>query len=443
MRRPLALASVFVTLAVTLPLPAQVPPGWAVYSRRDDPALTLTGGISLLDPRTGTFAPLTGLPLPAELTSTSTTTWSGARGIAVRDSDGVIFAAGVQRNVGMPVHVFRIDVAGTAVTAITPYPIGASNGQAIIEQMDWLPDGRLVFAHRGLTGQGQGVGFLDPATGAVTMRAAGIGASTLTGMCVSRDGNTIYVGATWNLGQVLRMPVTGTAYGTPVANISGGLYQLAMDHQGLLYVGARPSSVQVLDPNAPLPTPTVVNPIARPEAMTIDRVTGRILVATGGGSPNYSWIDPATGQATPVPGTYPLDYPVGIAYRNPLSPYGAPAVGAQNDYRWSWEANPGGAPAAGNLGFTITMNSSPGTAFGFLALSAGRIAPFSLPSPAVSNILLDPNLVGGWLPLLPAAQASVQLPLPPTLPPMTVYAQVFHFEGNAILGSQGLLIGVH
>lgn len=423
-------------------LVAQVPPGWAAYSHTNDPAQGMPGGVSLFDPVAGTVTALTGNPLPAELLGAAPATTSGAECVLVRDSDGVIFAGCLNRTTGATTHVYRIDLNGTAVTNVTAYPVGTSGGASYIEQMQWLPDGRILFAHRGLQGIGQGVGTLDPVSGTVSLRASGVGFVFERALALSPDGSTAYIGTSYNNAQVYRLPVAGTGLASLLCNVpANGSYQCQVDHRGRVYLATYASGVYEIDPVAVPVTAQLVTAVGQPTAMGIDRVTGQLLVGTIGPSMGFSWLDPVTQTLTPIPGTYPTNSPTGVAFRHTLAPYGTAAPGS-NAHTWQWQANAGGAPTAGNLGFSVTMLSTPGTNVGILAISGGAVAPYNIPSPSVVNVLVDAAQLGAWVLVLPSTPATTPIPIPPGLPAMDVFLQTFHLDNGAWLGTEGLRVSV-
>ena len=134
------------------PLRSQVPDGWYVTTHlklcTDLPWLA-DGRILVINPETKGLVQVSGLP--DELLSRPCQGWSqGAKGILVRPEDGAILV-GETTTTGKTVDIFLLELDRFAVSGLTRFPVGTDIDEVgIIDQMEFLHDGRVLFSLTGL-----------------------------------------------------------------------------------------------------------------------------------------------------------------------------------------------------------------------------------------------------------------------------------------------------
>ncbi len=467
----------FVTLLAIAPITtAQVPVGSAVVGTASGPSSSGTAGLFLVALPGGAVTPVTGLP--AYLRSTgATATEQGVASVAWRSGDGAI-VVGTVAAAGGPalgnVELFLFYLNGSAVdpTRTRQIQLGTttnSGGAWVVV----LPDDRILVA----AGQGGGLlptgpmanhalAIVDVSTPTPsftllpqpTIPAGGLGG----GVAVDPTGRFVYMPYTTTPGQPTRVATLyrhelATGQTCAIATWPGQLAQgLWCDDDDTVYVNASNLTtlahhVHAVRPdgcNAATVTTTQSLLSVAPSGLALDRASGRFLVPSAAFAPGFPvanlnrlWlVDPATGAATPVAGS-----PQGwgsmsrsVAVNNAIDSYGARSDG-QNHYWFDNFPNPGGQPTIGNLGFTLTMAASSGTATAsVLALSFGRGSTTLLGA----EILVDlSSIVTFGVPSGTAVPFA--LPIPPVvgLSGLVLTAQSLHIEpNNGLAGSRGLTL---
>ena len=434
---------------------AQVPDGYAVFGAFGGGA---TGqGIYFCHPRDTTAPPIAVANLPQNLSSAG----SGSRGVASllrRPSDGaLIVGERAPANASVDVHVLHL--TGNAVTFAQLFSCGTSVTFGEIPQMGLLPDGRVVvgasdlkqgsqLAHffNGGAFNWQGLSTLDTKSGqwqtiAVTNWSAFAG--VINGLAVSRDGNTVYIGA-WissSSGALWAVPVVGGT-ATMVAAMPFGASNVTIDQDDTVLVTALngPPNLFRYDPvsTALTPVPSTSGPM---NAIAIESATGNYMVCTANaGLPprSIAWRTPAGTenvlQVTPTAATLSA---IDVNPNPESHGAGTPALAS---YHWVTAPNPGGLPEVGNAGFSVTVAASqPMLAQGLFAFSNAAIPPVSALG---VNILIDPTGASLFLAILiDTATFPIPIPATPSLVSTVLFGQSFWFElvaGGGFAASPGI-----
>jgi len=455
------LSFVFVVLANSAAIQAQVPPGWAVVAGYHFTGYPL-GGLHLVHPsQPGAALPVTGLP--AELTgpSTSSNFGMGAQSV-LHDPRSGRLVVGEVAPAGNSVDIHLITLQGTAVSSIVTYPIGTPpNTFAAVPQMAWLGED-IVFGFTGRNVQSgpmaqQLLGILRPRLGPpgtpgtlapVPMSPlpsftspGGLRAITVdeeNGFAYMATENAGISTGLWRVG----VPGPGTAVApTLLLTIPAVVRQMAFTGGKILVSGVvdnvsfvpylasvNPATLAVV----PLPSAMLVNPLG----MCIEPESGALLVADFGiGS--LARVEAGSTALGVTPGI-----PTGVAVNRSMQVYGdgTPGVG---QYSWRNAPNPGLAPTVGNLGFSLTLDANPGAAPGLLALGLdAAMLPFASLG---FTLLVEPStmLATQFLPAQPVT--VVPLPLPPVagFAGISFYVQALMLESTSIAATRGLRVGVH
>lgn len=446
-----SLAGVSAALAgvLAVAVPAQVPDGWAVASRfRDANQPTLPGGLTILHTdRAGLSMEVRGLG-PDLTGSSAQFQINGASSVLVRPTDGALVVGEHVTGITASVDIHLITLNGIQVAQDRLFNVGQVTspiGYGWIDQMAWLPDGRVAYTLRGqffntMLPAGSTVGALDLATGQLGPLVTNL-PGTPNALAISPNGSTLYVGLFGSgSSRILAVPTAG---GTPRPSppFPGTILQLATDNDGTLLAGfsRAPDDLLRIDPAtwATMPIPGMGNV----NALTVDSVTGN-AIAYGfvNGAEALTVIEPS-GALRPLVGIGPAEsIPSGLAVAASMATYGA-ASPSQNLHAWEIAPNPGGAPAIGNMAFGLTIDTSPGTAPGVLVVGT---RPGSLPLAPGRILRVDPSSVAALFYLPPAATNTLAMPIPAdsAFLGLRLFAQSLHLEGNAIAASEGLRLTV-
>ncbi len=340
-------------------------------------------------------------------------------------------------------HVLHL--SGNQVVFAQLFSCGTSVTVGEIPQMGLLPDGRVVVGASDLQPGGQlahffnggaynwqGLAILNTTSGQWQPIAVGNWAAfagVINGLAVSRDGNSVYVGAyiSSSAGALWAVPVAGGT-ATLVASLPFGASNVAIDDDDTVLVTALngPPNLFRYDPVAAImtPVPSASGPL---NAIAVERATGNYLICTAnGGLPARSVVwRTETGpenvlQQTPTTATLSaID-----VNPNPESyGTGTPALAS---YRWL-TPNPGGLPQAGNASFSLTVAASQTmVAQGLFVFAAAPVAPVNVLG---VDVVVDPASASVFGAVL-VDEATFALPVPavPSLVGATLFAQSFWFE---------------
>jgi hypothetical protein len=178
-------------------------------------------------------------------------------------------------------------------------------------------------------------------------------------------------------------------------------------------------------------------------AVAVERVTGDLFLNQGNSQPSV-WIShvapgpTVTPLLTPPPGGW--GYPSGIAVNDDPEAYG-PATPGANTYTWALAPNPGGLPLRGNLGFSLTLSSSPSGAPGAWFASVAPTAPFPLFGISV-NIEPAGMIANGGLAGTPAATIALPIPAIAGLAGTPFFFQTVHLDPLGLAASAGLALTI-
>lgn len=436
-------------LSLALPfsgIPAQIPQGYGVISHfKSSTAGSNPGGIyayPLHDALAGQW--ISGLGTSITGTGSSGVT-HGAGSILVRESDGAL-VVGQHTPAGLPVDIHVIQLNGFAVAADTLLNLGVSSGGGNVDQMAWLPDGRVLFIVRGIASGPFAVnrlGILDLVAGTATPVPVSGLTGTVNALTVDAAGTTAYIGCfnapAAGSSRVYSVPLPGGGPATIVATLAGDVLQLVMQDDGMILVGlgsSVPAGLLLLHP--PTGTTGLLHPsLTSVNAMAFDGPTGdRWFVGyePTGTLCGLHRLDATAALATPIacgPVTSGVGVASGIAIHRNLRPYG-PATATADTAAFALSPNPGGAPLVGNAAFSLTVTSALGVDPGIFVLSTlaanQPVAGFTL--------LVDFAAAFLVLPLAPSPSTSIPLPIPadPQLSGIAVFAQA-GFAGPAGLAT--------
>jgi hypothetical protein len=485
MKTSLIPAAVCVLLILAGPGTGQVPAGWIVTANFQwivpvpfwNPlGIPGNGGLFMIHPTTGARVAITGLP--PSITGAGASGPRGACSVLIAPGGGALIV-GDNAPTGSEVSLHIITLAGTAAAGITTYPLGTAGGTlpvGQVAQMALLPSGDILVAVTNLTSPGPlagtTLGIVRP-----SLPPGAPGSVLPVPLTVSLTGfmNALAVD-----------PVNPTA---PVAYF--GMFQSPSGSQSTIFRITLPA---VGPPPAPV-TPAWVSTLGGAgntvglTNLSWDAGAGRLWVSAFNAPPNLNRVDPATGGfvqvpaglgqlnavahedvtgsaivASALPSTSPYSVfrvnsagastllapaPAGgwgqlsgIAVNPVLVNYGVGTPGNAT-FNWSVQPNPGGLPAIGNAGFTLTITSAGIPAPGFFALSLGPAAMIGYGGWG-GTLLVNPLL----LPVLPLPHSGtipLGLPNDPALIGVTGYIQSFHSDPGApqgVAATDGLQVTV-
>ena len=439
-------------LALPVTALAQVPDGWPVVSRYQFQGVGPLGGLTLVEPSgSGVVLEITGLP--AELLGTSAGLASeGIASVLVEGRTGNLIV-GEHALPGTSTDIHVLSLSGLGVVADDVYTLGVAPVEGWVDQMAWLGDD-VVFTLRNnvTTGPmvGHVLGMLRPHLGPpgtpgtiVPVPLTFIPAGFMNALAVDEQQGRAWFGLNTSPLQSSIYEVSVPGDGTPaapvlVASLPTLIRNLAyVDGRLLAGTNGATSLWQIDLATSPATVSPVSSQFSRVNALAVDHVSGDVLIVDS--LTNEIQRRDAAGALTLLGSV--ASAPSGIAIRQSLAPYGEATAGA-NAYDWVLAPNPGGSPTIGNGNFSMTIASSPGTAIGVAGLSLGEAAT---PVPGLGfSLLLDPATLVLGETLLPAAHASVALPIPnvPGLAGMKIYAQAVFLEPSGMFSSRGLRVTV-
>ena len=302
-----ASAILFSVALLTPGLPSQVPEGWYAVSSFQFCAWSPPGRIVLVNPRTAEVVEVQGLP--ADLVALPCLDEAqGAGSIAVRAGDGAIVAGEITGN-GQSLDIYFLELDGFNVIKDERYPVGDviwNTGE--IMQMQFLPDGRVLFAFYGVTGgevSQSGLGILDlsksPANeAAVNILPVGLTLVSINALAVEPKSEMVYL-SKWGgftrsdiYSAELEAVLDGLETGDPsvvdydlVGTLPLGVTQLAVTLSGDIVVAGfgtggnlfiQPSASATFEQSCPDVT-ELDNDI---NALAVDPVTGEFYTHFGG-----------------------------------------------------------------------------------------------------------------------------------------------------------------
>lgn len=446
-------------------LPAQIPADWGALSVIESPQAPkgAQGGLAAFSPRKpNTWFPITGLSasLKYQLCGAGVRQPIGSNSILVRPTDGalVVGELATGRGATCEIHVLplkRLPLKGFVVVMknVASYTLSSNGGS--VDQMAWLPDGRIVFVYKAITRAGWpwwgGVGILNLKNGVFTKvpitnwpASSGQTKSIANSLAASADGKTVYLGMYFAKGLAL----TGELYSLPIAGgpltlitrfpvilpagVTSIMPSLQIDNDGQILV-ATGSRVVRVNPNSRPPVVTLVTTIVN-HAIEVDRLTGNYLVGGRVNSAYGVYSVSRKGVITSVTTNMPTTGILaavrygglsGIAMRNAVEMYGNSFPGKN---RYSWTMHPGAFPRLGS-NFPLIVTSAPGTAPGLIAIGVGRC---NLATGLGFNLLTWPNI--GILPLAPKTRSQVNVWIPniKSLKGVIFNAQSIHLQSNPL-----------
>ncbi|MFO1077286.1 MAG: hypothetical protein U1E73_06115 [Planctomycetota bacterium] len=459
---------------------AQVPTGTAVVGTSVNPGSAGTSGLYLV-PLTGTAAvpiPVTGLPPALQVASGLGNFGVGT--LDLRRADGAIVVGTVTQGtpaVPLPLEIYVLHLNGAAVAPGTvQFTLGMVHdvsGTFVAA----MPDGRVLVAASDGNGflangpmAGHMFGILDLAGPTLTPlpnpAIVPTPGSIAGGLAVDPTGRYAYFTLTINAPSparqltLNRIDLTSGSY-CVIASWSGQFAGgMSVDDDGTVYLSASDGNsianfVHTVRPNGCSPAAVTTVQTSMPlgaigaSGMALDRADHRFLLPSGW-APGFagpqlntvSSVDPTTGVATviasPPPGGWGVLTRQGIAVFDAIDSYG-PCTDGQGHYWFDNFPNPGGQPVPGNLGFSLTLQSTaPLPVLSFLSLSFGRGAL----AVAGVQVLVDVGAASTTF-LVPAAPLTFPMPIPAglSLSGLLVTAQSFHLESSsAIAASAGLAL---
>jgi hypothetical protein len=460
-------------LALAQPLSSQVEDGWIVVSSfktnqvpSSDNPFVGDGGLWLVHPRIpGPPVPVTGLGSDLTGAGLAGTLYGHGASCVLRLPDGRLVVGEFGRGVGIDLHVLTLDGASVALGGDTTLFCGTASlfaeaggfwgkGGGIL-QLALLPDGRLLMAVWGIVSgplKDAHVGLADLGSGEITRvdtGPPGLFSEIVNAIAVDASGTTAYLGTVSSPGQIYTLDVPGG--GQPA--FLGGLpadvvMDLAVDNDGGLLVGCFDSDVFKMDPGSGSLTPLGL-PIQVYAALAVERVTGNHLASQHtdvSAVPPVAWISLVETGPTLTPLLIPPPGGIGLLTGMDVNPdpetYGPASPGA-NEYAWALAPNPGGLPQAGNLGFSLTLESSPAGAPGVLIAGLEPLVP---PVPILGGVLLSVNPLSLVFsrPLAGSPTETIPLPIPldPNLVGKMLFLQSGHLEGGALAASDAIKLTV-
>lgn len=385
--RPLAAIIVFAATAA-----AQVPDGYVVFGSFQ--GSSGQNGIYFAHPRDISAPPIMVTGLSPALAYDPT----GQRGVASllrRPSDGALIV-GERAPSGTSVDLHVLRLSGAHVQKAQLFSVGTSDSVGEIPQCALLPDERIVLAATDLTPGGplahftngsygwQGLGILDPKSGGITeipVSNWNVFTGVINALTVSRDGNTVYVGAYVSVssGALWEVPVTGGAL-TLVSSLPFGASNLAVDLDDAVLITTLngPDNLYRYDP-VTQSTTSLPNNTGPLNAIAVETATGNYLMATANsGTPPRSlvWTEPL-GTANVLQSPNLATISALDTNPNPES-YGASSGGSVG-YRWAIGGDPNALPLTGNADFSLTLAAdTPMVALGFWLFSFAPSVPFDV-----------------------------------------------------------------
>ncbi|MCA8953439.1 MAG: hypothetical protein KDE27_28255 [Planctomycetes bacterium] len=437
-----ALPTLLVTLTLATGAFAQVPDGYVVFGTFSTSSPD-GRGIFFAHPRDSSAPFLEVTNLPQNLSNAG----SGSRGVASllrRPGDGALLV-GERAPSGASLDFHVLQLAGQQVVFAQLFSCGTSAGVGEIPQFGLLPDGRVVLSATDLQPGGvmshftngaygwQGLAILDTESGAfAAIPVSNWSAFTgvINGMAVSRDGQTVWLGAYISVssGALWQVPVAGGAM-TQVAALPFGDSNVAVDHDDsvLLTTLNGPPNLFRYDPTTTqlAVIPSNSGPL---NAIAVEPATGNYLIATANaGTPARSlvWRTP-TGSETVLQAT-PTNATISAVSSNPNPEnYGAGTPGTTS-YHWLTAPNPGGLPELGNQQFSLTVASEQSI------VAPGVIMVGFAPSAPVTVVGVDVYVAQGaavYFTTVLADTATLDVPLPtdPSFVGLELFAQSFWAE---------------
>lgn len=456
--------------SLTAPCFGQVPRGHAVVSAFNGGSSSQ--GLWLVDTM-GTTPPVPVTGLPIGLTWAGLAPTGGASGVLVDTRTGDVavseHAQGAVAGGSLDVHVITLN--GAAVATLRSYPLGtvAANNVASTDQMAWVGADILVLNRTTAPYQlasgplaGFLLGWVRPMVGppgtpgtVVPVPTTGQPMGIVNAMAVDPISGDAFLGSFSTTGSHLyRVALSGPAAGVlvPLAAVPDTVLNLTFDVDGWLLVTTGFSA-------------TGSNCI-----YAIDPGSGALIAASGAGWPttpfsvhevNGLCIDPLSGDALFVDWTLRMafrsprvgsgsfgapvafasgltDRPSGIAYRSPVTTYGAGSP-ATHSYEWRTTLLPGGGPTLGNPGFELVLQPNASTSLTALGASLGAPTPAPLATSLGFTLLLDPAtafVAAGYA--TPPAAIPLPIPAVPGLAGQDFFFQTFHLDPAGIAASNGL-----
>lgn len=472
---PLRTAGALVLAALlTVPAVAQVPPGTAVVGTSVTTTSNGTSGLFLVPLTGGPVAPVPVTGLPAALTRPSGLGNGGVATMDLRRADGSIVVGmltdGTPAN-PVPLDVYVLHLNGTAVVATQTIALGNATATGAAAWVAAMPDGRVLVGAANGPGPmtngplaGSMLAIVDPTGPTFTLIPnPTLAPAILGGLAVDPTGSCAYLPLT------VTSPLAATLYRLDLATgatcaianfpsqYTGGL---SVDDDGTIFLSATDpytatNCVHRVRPNGCGPaTVTTVQTTMPPgggaiiaSGSALDRANQRFLLASGFAPvstppPGELYSVDQTGIATVIANTPPGGWGrisrQGIVAFNAIDSYGVRTDGL-SQYWFDAFPNPGGQPVPGNLGFSLTVQSTPP-----LPVLSAVVLSFGRGSLAMAGVqvLVEVTTATSIL-LVPAAPLTCPMPIPanPSLSGLVIYAQSFHLETNSGLAtSAGLAI---
>jgi hypothetical protein len=345
------------------------------------------------------------------------------------------------------------------VTNVTTYPVAtALPGQKGRIRVGMLPNGDVLIGGARCDPTMGGplatspVAVLDHKTGKITPLPAPklASGSLMTDVESSPDGKTVYVST--RVRSVVGTTLYAIAKGTIRSRLSyvGSVVGLrfSVNHDGIIHAADYTNSafVQIQEVSGQL---TEIKRVQLQQKFALYgpeflRSTGEVVLTSGPGSVNNFSVllsdkSGNTRVLTPgPPGGWGI--PVDLALNNTFEPYGHGTPGA-NQYRIVDWPNPGGRPEAGNLKFSLTVQSTPGAPTNsFMVLGVGK-DDFLL---AGARVFINLAQFHVLLPMSKTNSAAIGLPLLPSYRGLRFFAQSAHRDAGATLAtSNGVDIFIH
>ena len=334
----------------------------------------------------------------------STGSGHGPESVLIRPSDGALIV-GEGGGVGTTIDLHLIHLSGDTVTSDVRFTVGQQTmfPSLGIPQCALLADGDVLV---GVFGIGSGplagfsIGRINLSTGAVTGVPVTLPIGVIPGvnaLCVDDSSNTCYF-SMHNGGP------SATLFSVP---IQGGTAQ------AIVTVPANISNLLLRPDQGTVLASSLADAMGDAHVFEIDPATGQFTTCSPGfGRINALAWESVTGNLAAAAWTPANQYcavrlgPWAACSSNPLSCGGGPigwerisgvdvapdpalyceASPKTNEYAWQLAPNPGGLPAAGNASFSLTLESTPGSAPGLLLIG---IAPAEVAASGIT-LCVDP-----------------------------------------------------
>lgn len=443
---PLFAARAALASLAVLPLAAQVPDGYLVASSLAVPG-GAGGGLQVLRPHAGSAGPGNVLGLPTDLTGLGlgVTGYHGANCVLVHPHDGrLLVGEWTERGVD-DLEVHEISLAGLSVATARRHLVASASGSAglrTVDQMAWLPDGRVLLSEWDRNTALARLHVLDLATGVLTaLPLAGVHPnSRINALAVTPAGTEVWFVAneqnTVRDMRVYRAPLPFGGQAVLVHTVAGqNASQCAFDDQGrLLLAHVQTPAISRFD-GVSWSTVTFLSEGC--QALTVDPVSGDALFVSGGVTNQVVERIDAQGQRTVVTNLPATTARLsGFAIQPAMAGYGA-ATGAA--YAFEFEPHPGGLPTLGHGGFALHAGSSSGAAVGALAIG---VAATDVPLLGVHSLVSGP-LVTLDLPAVSLLRMPLPIPGSPVLIGQRLFLQMFHVRGATLVASRGLRLTIY